>query len=410
MTDLIKNIGAISIEDFNYELEEKKIAKYPLEKRDASKLLLWNDGEISDRQFSDISSLLPSGSLLVFNNTKVIKARLHFRKETGAKIEIFLLEPHTPSDYNLNFTQTESCSWDCTVGNLKKWREGKLKQTLLIENQEIDLFADNTENRGNICTIKFSWNNPNISFSEIINHAGIIPIPPYLHRNSEESDVTRYQTVYSKIEGSVAAPTAGLHFTDEIFEKIKKRKIKVAETTLHVGAGTFLPVKTESLASHEMHTEQLVIESGFVEMLSKQKGKVIAVGTTSARTLESLYYIGIEILKNPAIDPNKIKIDQWRPYREDENAITFKDSMKHLMKYLKHNNISRLYSSTQIIIVPGYEFKAISGLITNFHQPKSTLLLLISAFVGDDWNRIYAHALKNNYRFLSYGDSNLYLK
>lgn len=402
----IKNI---SIYDYNYNLPDGRIAKYPLEKRDESKLLQWHNGTISDHIFNELPNLLPANSKLIFNNTKVIRARLHFRKATGSLIEIFVLDPADPTDYALNFQQTQKCSWKCIVGNLKKWKTDDLHLDLSINNTAFTLTASNKSASGNGRIIEFSWDNPSFTFSEVLEAAGKIPIPPYLHRESEAIDLTRYQTVFSKIKGSVAAPTAGLHFTDEVFMALQQKGITCAELTLHVGAGTFQPVKAEKIDGHEMHTEHFIIEKQFIEELLVHKGPIIAVGTTSIRTLESLYYLGVKIINNENINNNEATIDQWVGY-QDTAKIDKKNALNAVLEYMNSKQISSLHASTQIIIVPGYEFKITDGMLTNFHQPQSTLLLLISAFLGNKWKEVYKHALENNYRFLSYGDSNLYLK
>lgn len=402
-------IAHLSIDRFNYDLPEEKIAKYPLEQRDQSKLLIWKDGLIYDEQFKDLSFHLPSDTMLVFNNTKVIRARLRFKKSTGASIEIFLLEPHYPSDYAQNFQQTNHCSWYCVVGNLKKWKEGNLNLSVIVNSHQINLSAELIERFNQSQIIKFSWDNDTVNFSDLIEEAGKIPIPPYLHRETEESDNTRYQTIYSKIKGSVAAPTAGLHFTDRVIESLNLKGIKTTETTLHVGAGTFQPVKSDAVVDHEMHTEHMVIHRSLISQLLTHNGRIIAVGTTSVRTLESLFWLGYKILINPTLPIEELSVLQWEPYLS-ESTISRVEALNALLDYMERNNTNHLNASTQIIIVPGYTFQVVDGLITNFHQPKSTLLLLISAYVGNDWEIIYDHALKNGYRFLSYGDSNLYLK
>lgn len=407
--DIPVAIKNISINDYNYNLPDERIAKYPLYKRDASKLLQWNNGTISDHIFNELPNLLPHNSKLIFNNTKVIRARLHFRKATGSLIEIFVLDPTEPTDYALNFQQTEKCSWKCIVGNLKKWKSDDLQLKLNINNTAFTLTASNQSASSNGRIIQFSWDNPSFTFSEVLEAAGKIPIPPYLHRKSETIDLTRYQTVFSKIKGSVAAPTAGLHFTDEVFQALQKKGITCSELTLHVGAGTFQPVKTEKIDSHEMHTEHFVIEKNFIEDLLAHKGCVIAVGTTSIRTLESLYYLGVKLLNNENIDTNKATIGQWVGYQNKVKADKA-EALNAVLTYMNSKQTTSLNASTQIIIVPGYEFKITDGMLTNFHQPQSTLLLLISAFLGNKWKNVYKHALENNYRFLSYGDSNLYLK
>jgi S-adenosylmethionine:tRNA ribosyltransferase-isomerase len=399
----------ITMADFDYELPDERIAKYPLEERDQSKLLSWKNGVIEDHYFFDLPDILPTGTKLIFNNTRVIRARLYFKKETGAKIEIFILDPVEPADYAQNFQQTEQCSWKCIVGNLKKWKSGELKQTLSINNKTVTLRALNTGKVGNSQIIQFSWDNPDFTFSDIIEAAGNIPIPPYLHRETEEIDNTRYQTIFSKIKGSVAAPTAGLHFTESVLHKLHQKRITTAELTLHVGAGTFQPVKSENINNHEMHTEHILVHKTFIEELLSHNGPNIAVGTTSIRTLESLYHIGCKTHQNPEIPQTELDIKQWDPYNKP-TSLTRHEALTSLIHYMQKQNIERINTSTQIIIVPGYEFKMIDGMLTNFHQPKSTLLLLISAFLGNDWKKVYEHALGNDYRFLSYGDSNLYLK
>ncbi len=402
-------VNKITMVDFDYELPDNRIAKYPLKERDQSKLLLWKNGKIEDHHFFDLPNILTGGTKLIFNNTKVIRARLHFKKETGAKIEIFILDPAEPADYAQNFQQTKQCSWKCIVGNLKKWKSGMLKKTLSINNKTVNLWALNTGKSGNSQIIQFSWDNPDFTFSDIIETAGNIPIPPYLHRETEEIDNTRYQTVFSKINGSVAAPTAGLHFTENVLRQLHQKGITTAELTLHVGAGTFQPVKSESINNHEMHTEHILVHKTFIEELLNHNGTNIAVGTTSIRTLESLYHIGCKIHQSPEIPKDELDIKQWDPYNKPP-LLTRHQALASLIDYMQKQNIERINTSTQIIIVPGYQFKMIDGMLTNFHQPKSTLLLLISAFLGDDWKKVYNHALNNNYRFLSYGDSNLYLK
>jgi len=404
-----EQLSKISIAQFDYDLPDERIAKYPLEQRDQSKLLIWKDGTISDEQFFNLAKFLPEKSLLIFNNTKVIRARLQFVKETGAHIEIFVLDPVEPADYAQNFQQTERCSWKCMVGNLKKWKSGVLTLPVEINGTTIDLKAENVGEAGNSRIVEFSWNNADFTFAEVLEAAGNIPIPPYLHRESEAIDLTRYQTVYSKIKGSVAAPTAGLHFTDDVFTKLNAQGITTAELTLHVGAGTFQPVKAETIDGHEMHTEHILVHRSFIQQICNHKNPLIAVGTTSIRTLESLYWMGVKVHFNSNLPSEELKIVQWEPYQQSEE-ISRREAFKALLDYLDRNELDQIDSSTQIIIVPGYRFRVIDGMITNFHQPQSTLLLLISAFLGDKWKQIYQHALENNYRFLSYGDSNLYLK
>ena len=397
----------IKITDYTYELPDSRIAKYPLDQRDQSKLLLWKRGEISDHSFREIDQLLPAGSLLVFNNTKVIRARMYFQKETGARVELFLLEPIQPADYLLNFQQNKQSTWKCLVGNSKKWKSGFIQKKINIQNEQVTVFAQrNNEKPGEI---EFSWNNKDITFAQILEEAGNIPIPPYLNRETEKSDLERYQTIYSKIKGSVAAPTAGLHFTEKVFDKIKEVGHKTMEVTLHVGAGTFQPVKSESIDEHEMHTEHIEITREILEKLINKQSEIIAVGTTSIRTLESLYWMGVKTLLIPDLTIEQLHIEQQFAYTH-KIKYSKKEALGSLLRFMQAKDLDRIKTSTQIIIVPGYNFKIIDGMITNFHQPQSTLLLLISAFTGDDWKTIYKHAMDNDYRFLSYGDSNLYLK
>ncbi len=397
----------IRIEDYNYNLPDDRIAKYPLVKRDCSKLLVYKGRKISDTVFSNLGDFLPEDTLMVFNNTKVIQARLHFRKATGAQIEIFCLEPHIPNDYQLNFQQTDKCSWVCLIGNLKKWKEGDLVKEIIIEGDRIELKARRIQSHGDSHIVEFEWDNKHITFSELLEAVGELPIPPYLNRDTEEQDKQTYQTVYSKIDGSVAAPTAGLHFTPEVFASLQNKGIKLAELTLHVGAGTFRPVKSELIEDHVMHSEFISVKIETIEQLLTHQGKIIAVGTTSVRTLESLYYLGV-ILKDKTI--SHLRVSQWMPY-QDFIGLSVKESLNNILDYLHLNNLTTLVADTQIIIAPGYKFKIVDGIITNFHQPQSTLLLLVSALVGDSkWKEIYQHALDNNYRFLSYGDSSLLLK
>ncbi|MEI8114536.1 MAG: S-adenosylmethionine:tRNA ribosyltransferase-isomerase [Bacteroidia bacterium] len=408
--NLLEQVTGISIGDFAYDLPDEKIAKYPLAERDQSKLLVWKNGQIQDAQFRNLSEFLPSGSLLIFNNTKVICARLHFQKETGARIEIFCLDPFEPSDYQIAFQTTKTCVWKCMIGNQKKWKGDLLRKTIRIDDTEIELCAEQTDPEKNKSLIRFSWNNPDFEFSRIIEQAGSLPIPPYLNRETELSDLERYQTVYSKIKGSVAAPTAGLHFTEKVIGHLEKDGHELAELTLHVGAGTFQPVKSETISDHEMHSEHFYITRDFLNKLIHHSGKKIAVGTTSVRTLESLYWLGIQAYENPEINMDNLKVSQWEAYQKQTSLISANDALQSLLNLLNRNQVDYLSASTQIIIAPGYQFRIVDGIITNFHQPKSTLLLLISAFLGENWRKIYDHALANSYRFLSYGDSNLYLK
>lgn len=396
----------IEISNYNYQLPDERIAKYPLSSRDKSKLLVYRSGNISHTVFDDIVNQLPNVGLMIFNNTRVIQARLYFQKSTGANIEIFCLEPYKPADYAQNFTETKSVEWLCMIGNAKKWKEGTLSKNITIHNQEITLTATRGEQCGNSHKIVFEWNGENITFSDILEHFGNLPIPPYLNRDTEEQDKQTYQTVYSKVKGSVAAPTAGLHFTSNVIEAIHKKGIKTDEVTLHVGAGTFKPVKADNVSEHEMHTEYIVVNKSTIEQIIKNNCSVIAVGTTSVRTIESLYHIGVKLLQRDIQDEVSLSVTQWQPY-ENKNNISAEDSLKAIISYMESNHIEQLKTSTQIIIAPSYEYKIVKAIVTNFHQPQSTLLLLVSAFVGSDWEKIYKYALNNDFRFLSYGDSSL---
>lgn len=407
---LLKQVTGISISDYNYDLPEAKIAKYPLAERDQSKLLVWKNGQIQDAKFRNLAEFLPSNSLLVFNNTKVIQARLHFQKETGAKIEIFCLDPFDPPDYQFAFQTTKTCVWKCMIGNQKKWKGDRVRKAIRIDETDIELFAEQIDPEKDKSLIRFSWNNSNFEFSRMIEHAGSLPIPPYLNREAELSDSERYQTVYSKIKGSVAAPTAGLHFTEKVLGNLTEEGHELAELTLHIGAGTFQPVKSKTILGHEMHSEHFYISRDFLNKLIHHSGKNIAVGTTSVRTLESLYWLGLHANSNPEIKITDLKVSQWEAYQQEENRLLVHEALQSLIDLMNKHQTDYLSASTEIIIAPGYQFRIVEGLITNFHQPQSTLLLLISAYLGDDWRRIYDHALTNNYRFLSYGDSNLYLK
>lgn len=398
----------IRIEEFNYPLPDERIAKFPLNKRDESKLLVYRNGKIDEAVFKQLSDYLPQGSMLVYNNTRVIQARMLFQKETGAQIEVFCLEPVIPHDYALVFQQTESCSWLCLVGNLKKWKEGALHKTIRMGDKEVVLSAERIKTTGDSHLVRFSWNNPQVTFAELLDAAGILPIPPYLHRETRESDLQTYQTVYSKIKGSVAAPTAGLHFTPEVLAGLDAKGFTREEVTLHVGAGTFKPVKSEVIGDHEMHTEFISVRRSAIENIRTNLGRIIAVGTTSVRTLESLYYMGRTLVNNPDATSEELVVTQWTPYHDTEE-VTAHEALTALLDYLDRNQTDTLLSATQIMIAPGYEFKIVKGIITNFHQPKSTLLLLISAFVNGNWKSIYNYALDNDFRFLSYGDSSLLL-
>ena len=394
----------IHISEYNYELPDERIAKFPLQERDHSKLLVYRNGEVSEDHFYHLPDYLEPGALMVFNNTKVIQARMHFRKETGALIEVFLLEPAEPSDYELMFQTRGRCAWYCMVGNLKKWKDG----TLTLQHGALTIKATRKGEHGTSHLVEFEWTG-GMSFAEVIDAVGELPIPPYLNRETQESDKTTYQTVYSKIKGSVAAPTAGLHFTDRVLHDIDQRGIEREELTLHVGAGTFKPVKSEQIADHEMHTEFISVRRHTIERLIAHGGKAIAVGTTSVRTLESLYYMGLKVLQNPDVSEEQLHVQQWEPYEAQSVApgIGSKESLQALLDWMNRQGLTVLHSSTQIIIAPGYDYKIVKVLVTNFHQPQSTLLLLVSAFVKGDWRKIYDYALSHDFRFLSYGDSSV---
>lgn len=400
----------IQIKDYNYPLPDERIAKFPLAERDTSKLLVYQQGNISQDHFRSLPDYLPQGALMIFNNTRVVRARLHFRKSTptqnenslGALIEIFILEPALPVEYQENFLSRGKCSWYCMVGNLKKWKTGALHQEICIGQEKVTLSASRVGTHGTSHEIEFSWNS-NHTWAEVLEATGELPIPPYLNRNTEQSDLTTYQTVYSKIKGSVAAPTAGLHFTPEVLSALDAHGIDREEVTLHVGAGTFKPVKSEEIGDHDMHTEHIAVRRETIEKLIRYEGKAIAVGTTSVRTLESLYYMGILAMQGK----EDLHVEQWMPYESDTKGIDTCQALSALLEYMDKRNIDVLHSSTQIIIAPGYDFHIVRVMITNFHQPQSTLLLLVSAFVKGDWHSIYDYALANDFRFLSYGDSSI---
>ena len=410
---MISDPRHIRISDYNYPLPDERIAKFPMARRDHSKLLVYRHGEVSDDVFYHLPDYLPSGALMVFNNTKVIQARIHFRKSdaqgqpTGALIEVFLLEPAEPSDYELMFQTTDRCAWYCLVGNLKKWKEGPLVRMVEIAGREVEVRATRGPVHGTSHRIDFEWTG-HCSFAEIIDAMGELPIPPYLNRETQESDKTTYQTVYSKIKGSVAAPTAGLHFTPEVLADLDAHGIDREELTLHVGAGTFKPVKSEEIEGHEMHTEYISVRRDTIRKLIAHEGQAIAVGTTSVRTLESLYYMGLKVMRNPDLTSEELHVAQWEPYEEVKSeVVSALGSLKALLAWMEEHQLEVLNSSTQIIIAPGYDYKIVKMLVTNFHQPQSTLLLLVSAFVKGDWHKIYDYALAHDFRFLSYGDSSL---
>ena len=413
----------ICISEYNYPLPDERIAKFPLTERDHSKLLLYKHGEVSEDIFYNLPKHLPTGALMVFNNTKVIQARMHFRKETGALIEVFLMEPAQPTDYELMFQANHECAWFCMVGNLKKWKEGSLIRAFEIKGQKLTLTATMDRSKvqeqvgGTNHWIRFEWDNESISFAEILEAVGELPIPPYLNRATEESDKETYQTVYSKIKGSVAAPTAGLHFTDKVLNALDEYGVDREELTLHVGAGTFKPVKSKEIEGHSMHTEFVVVRRQTLEKLLMHACQAVAVGTTSVRTLESLYYMGVKLALSSDMAEKDLHVNQWEPYdlphnaeglvEVDGKAVTAEEAIRQLLDYLDKDGLNVLHSSTQIIIAPGYTYKIVKALVTNFHQPQSTLLLLVSAFVKGDWRKVYDYALSHDFRFLSYGDSSL---
>lgn len=396
----------LQIKDFAYELPEARIAKYPLAERDRSKLLLYKDGAIGEDLFCHLPDYLPQGALMVFNNTKVIQARLHFHKATGALIEVFCLEPHTPQDYQLNFAQTRRCTWTCLVGNLKKWKDGRLERPIRVGDKALTLTAERVGVSGTGHEVRFDWGDDGVSFAEVLDAIGELPIPPYLNRRTEASDLQTYQTVYSKVKGSVAAPTAGLHFTDAVLADLDARGIERNEITLHVGAGTFKPVKSDEIGDHAMHAEWIAVSRASIDALLRHDGRCIAVGTTSVRTLESLYYVGVLLRRHPDATQDDLHIPQWMPY-EETLELTTVEALQEIRDWMDRNALPVLHTSTQIIIAPGYHFRIVRTMITNFHQPQSTLLLLVSAFVGGNWRTLYDYALAHDFRFLSYGDSSL---
>lgn len=402
----MKRTQDIEIDDYAYELPDERIAKFPVTPRDSSRLLVYDNGVQGSYRFADLPGLLPDDVMLVFNNTRVIQARLRFRKETGALIEVFCLEPLLPADYALSLQSTATCRWLCLIGNARKWKSGELALTFEHEQRPLTLRARKGQAHGDGYEIEFAWDDASVTFGELLDTLGELPIPPYLNRKTEESDKTTYQTVYSKVEGSVAAPTAGLHFTPAVLAALQARAIPCEELTLHVGAGTFKPVKSETIEGHEMHTEYISVSRALIETLRDTPRRVVAVGTTSVRTLESLYYIGVTLSKYPEATAEELRVRQWQPY-EEEARLSRSEAMQQIVSYLDRTGADRLVSATRIIIAPGYRFRVIDGIITNFHQPRSTLLLLVSAFVGGDWRAIYDYALTHGYRFLSYGDSSL---
>ena len=415
---MIKEVQNISIEDYNYPLPDERIAKYPLGERDASKLLVLKNGEITSSHFKNIDDFLPKDSLLIFNETKVVRARLQFTKESGASIEIFCLEPITGNgDYQLAFSSASPSRWRCLVGNSRRWKSDKLTMAVEVTKTprhqdtktKATLYAERVEKNDNYSVIEFSWEPSELSFAEILEAAGEIPLPPYLHREAEASDRERYQTVFAKHEGSVAAPTAGLHFTNELIDKLKSEGIAFEEVTLHVGAGTFRPVSSETIGEHEMHSETIVVRKSCIENLIKNCDKtIIPVGTTSMRTIESLYWIGLMLIEE-GLEERNLHLNQWFPYKERESLPSAEESLSTILKYMEKHQMNVFHASTALMIAPSCKINIAKALITNFHQPKSTLLLLVSALIGDKWKKAYQYALNNDFRFLSYGDSCLFL-
>ena len=408
---LIDDIRALRIADYDYPLPDERIAKHPLTQREQCKLLYYKCGEpLQERRFWEVPSLLPGRATLIYNNTRVINARLRFHKETGSTIEIFCLEPVLPRDYEQIFQTTGHCVWQCLVGNSKRWKHGSLAQAVTIEGREVTLTATRGEQRGNAWEIAFDWDDRSSTFADVLDAVGEIPIPPYLNRGTEASDSTDYQTVYSHIDGSVAAPTAGLHFTDEVLHECDQRGILRREITLHVGAGTFQPVKSEHIGDHPMHYEFISVPREVIQDIINAPGPIIAVGTTSVRTLESLYYIGQILEENPDADEEALTVTQWMPYSTPCQISTQK-ALQNIVDYLDRHHADTYMGSTQLMIAPGFEYRIVSGMITNFHQPQSTLLLLVAAFVGNDqWRAMYDYAMEHGFRFLSYGDAQLLLR
>ena len=400
----MKNIQEIAIAEYDYPLPDERIAKYPLAERDTSKLLLYKGGEIRQEKFANLPNFIPQGALMVFNNTRVIQARLRFRKETGAQIEVFCLEPELPADYQLMFQETKECVWQCLVGNSSRWKSGVLSQVIEIDGVQVTLSVERVSSAA-VNLVRFFWNG-GFTFAQLLEAAGELPIPPYLNRKTEESDMNTYQTVYSKVKGSVAAPTAGLHFTPAVLGALDAAGVQRGEVTLHVGAGTFKPVKSELIADHEMHEEYIEVQRGLIERIIAAGGAAVAVGTTSVRTLESLYFLGEKVSENSAIEESELCVGQWEPYNR-EHTLSTVEALTALLQWLDAKGLDRVHSHTRIMIAPGYTFRIVKAIVTNFHQPKSTLLLLVSAFIGGDWRRVYDYALENGFRFLSYGDSSL---
>ncbi len=401
----------INIDEYDYDLPEKRIAQYPLTERDGSRLLVYRKGKISEDIFRNITGYLPASSLLVFNNTRVIKARLLFTKQTGSNIEILLLEPLEPSDYSCNFASEKHVEWKCMIGNLKKWKEGPLTLSFEVNKKQYKLFATREGRCGEAWRVKLCWEPGEISFARVINSAGHLPLPPYVNREDEEIDNIRYQTVYGKISGSVASPTAGLHFTKNVLCDIINIGIDSTEITLHVGAGTFQPVRTNNISDHVMHCEHYTVTRNTIEKILSNTDNIIAVGTTSVRTLESLYWSGRKLILYPDTEKKQFHTRQWEPYQVGHTEeISVQESLESLLREMDKRGTENIIASTELMIIPGYDFRIINGMITNFHQPRSTLLLLVSAWTGKNWKKIYDFAVHNNFRFLSYGDSSLLIK
>jgi S-adenosylmethionine:tRNA ribosyltransferase-isomerase len=402
-------VSKLDLRDYTYDLPENRIAQYPLSERDKSKLLVSVNNKITSTVFSHLPDYINPNQLLVFNDSRVVRARMLFQKDTGANIEIFCLEPVAPADYEKSFSSSDAVIWKCMIGNLKKWKNELLSRKFIHDNKEYHLTAEKISTEGDTCEVKFSWNNNDLFFSEILELTGHVPLPPYISRADNEQDAGRYQTIYASNKGSVAAPTAGLHFTDSVMDRLRKKGVNKCELTLHVGAGTFQPVKTQKVFRHKMHGEHIIIDRKTINDIAEAKGKVIAVGTTSVRSLESLYWLGAKIISRELSDPSNIEIDQWYPYSSGKDYPSEK-SLDAVLGYMDRCNIESFRFATRLMIVPGYQFRIVNGMITNFHQPGSTLLLLVAAWCGEHWKEIYGFAMKNNYRFLSYGDSTLIIK
>lgn len=398
----------LAIKDFNYTLPDEKIARYPLPERDQSKLLVYKEGEIEEAIYRNIAEYIPADSLLVFNNTKVVEARILFQKPTGGVIEIFCLEPFDKTGITHAMMQKGNAKWKCLVGGASKWKNGLLEKEINHSGEMIHLFAEKVEQLNDAFIIEFSWGDSELSFVEVLHAAGLIPLPPYLNRQAEESDYNRYQTIYAKNEGSVAAPTAGLHFTDEVMDSLQQKNIQQQFVTLHVGAGTFKPVKSETMETHEMHSEWIEVKKETIEaILNKSSSKIIPVGTTSFRTIETLYWMGLKTLLNPAITIHDLEVKQWDAYELADKTVKARAALESLLAWMDERSMNQIIIPTQLLVAPGYKPQITAGIITNFHQPGSTLLLLVAALIGNNWRKVYDYALNNEFRFLSYGDGSL---